>query len=653
MVPLSPPRCPYSHGPTTTDCTVNPSILIVEDEAIVALDLKLQLQDLGYQVVGVAASAADALAAVRAHRPSLVLMDVRLQGPGDGIEAAEQIHRHQPTPVIFLTSHSDAETVQRAARTAPYGYLTKPYQLKELRAGIEVALTKAKLERQLREADRWFASTLQCVADGVVVTDLQARVRFLNPAAETLTGWSSEDAAGRSVEDVVRLPSAGPDAAEAASALVREVIAEGRPRPVAHGQRLQPREGADKVVDNTAGPVRTDDGQPLGAVLVLRDASERLAHEGQLRASEERFRSAFDLAPLGMALVSLDGRFLQTNDALCRLLGMERELLQSASQVDLTFEGDREHEAQRLHELASGQARVVQFEKRYLRPASTEPLWTLVSVSQLSDGPTAICHLYQVHDLSEQKQAAEHLAELAQERMRREASELASAHKSQFLSRVSHEMRTPLNAVIGFAQLMQMESGALEPQQMRTYVDHIRNAGEHLLGLVTDLIDLNRAAQGALQLELQPTSVAQSIDETVALLEGLAQSHGIVLETVVPEGLTAMADAQRLRQVLLNLGSNAIKYNRQGGQVRLRAQAKGDGNVTITVQDTGIGMTPQQLERLFQPFDRLGAEKSRVQGTGLGLVICKALVAEMEGTLEVGSEARVGTTATLTLPSAG
>jgi PAS domain S-box-containing protein len=632
---------------------VTPSILIVEDEAIVALDLKLHLQDLGYQVVGLAASAAEAVAAVREHRPSLVLMDVRLQGPGDGIEAAELIHRDHPTPVIFLTSHSDAQTVQRAARTAPYGYLTKPYQLKELRAGIEVALTKARLERQLRESDRWFASTLQCVADGVVVTDLQARVRFLNPAAERLTGWTSEDAAGHSVQDVVRLLPTGHDSAGAASALVSEVIEAGRPRPVVHGQRLRRREGADTVVDNTASPVRTDDGQPLGAVLVLRDATERLAHEAQLRDSEERFRSAFDHAPLGMALVSFDGHVLQANDALCRLLGMERDLLKGASQVDITFEADRGHEAQRLNELASGQAGVVQFEKRYLRPDAAEPLWTLVSVSRLGDGPNATCHLYQVHDLTEQKQAAEHLAELAQERMRREASELASAHKSQFLSRVSHEMRTPLNAVIGFAQLMQMGSGSLEPRQLRTYVDHIRSAGEHLLGLVTDLLDLNRAAQGALQLELQPTSVARAVEETRTLLEGLAKSHGIALETVVPEGLTALADAQRLRQVLLNLGSNAIKYNRQGGQVQLCAQADGGGNVTLAVQDTGIGMTPQQLERLFQPFDRLGAEKSRVQGTGLGLVICKALAAEMKGTLEVISEARVGTTVTLTLPAAG
>ncbi len=630
---------------------MNQTILIVEDEGVVALDLKLQLLDLGYKVVGVASSGDEALEAVRQKRPDLVLMDVRLQGSGDGIDAAARINQEQPTPLIFLTSHSDNETVQRAAQTAPYGYLTKPYQLKELRAGIEVALTKSRLERQLRDADRWFASTLQCVADGVVVTDLHATIRFMNPAAETMTGWTSEDAAGRGVGEVVQLQDTDCPAQDAAS-MVQTVIAEGRPTPVVHGCRLSTSSGRDQLIDKTASPVSGDDGQKLGAVLVLRDANERLAHEAQLRASEERFRNAFDHAPLGMALVSFDGGFIQANDALCRLLRLQREQLQQTSHTALTFEADRAHEAQRLTELASGRARVVQFEKRYLPSAPAAPVWTLVSVSRLGDGPNAACHLYQVHDLTEQKRAAENLAELAQERMRREASDLASASKSEFLSRVSHEMRTPLNAVIGFAQLLQMGSNAMAPQQLRTYADHVRNAGEHLLGLVTDLLDLNRAAQGSLRLDMQPTLLARAARDAAALLDGLATAHGITLETAVPDGLQVLADPQRLRQVLLNLCSNAIKYNRQGGLVRVSADARADGQVTLTVQDSGIGMTSEQMSRLFQPFDRLGAERTKVPGTGLGLVICLGLVNEMGGSLQLESEPRAGTTATVTLQPA-
>lgn len=628
---------------------MNPGILIVEDESIVALDLKLQLQDLGYGVVGVASSADEAVAAVLRHRPGLVLMDVRLQGSGDGIEAARRIARELPTPVIFLTSHSDSDTVRRAASTAPYGYLTKPYQIKELRAGIEVALTKARLERQLREADRWFASTLQCVADGVVLTDLQARVRFMNPAAEAMTGWSSDDAVGQALDDVVQLVPAAAAGGLGPAQLVQAVIAEGRPRPVAHGLRLRARGGAEAVIDRTAGPVDTDDGQHLGAVLVLRDARERLAHESLLRASEERFRSAFDHAPLGMALVSFDGSFLQVNDALCRLLGLDRESLHSSQHDALTVEADRLHEAERLHELSRGASRVVQFEKRYLRPAPAEPLWALVSVSRLDDGQGAACHLYQVHDLSEQKQAAERMAELAQERMRREASDMASAAKSEFLSRVSHEMRTPLNAVLGFAQLLQRDGSTLEPRQLRLYVDQIRSAGEHLLGLVTDLLDLNQAARGELRLSLEPVPLAAAVEQTRLLIEGLALTHGLALEVDVPDALRVQADPQRLRQVLVNLSSNAIKYNRQGGWVRIRAEARPDGMVAVSVQDSGIGMTREQLDRLFQPFDRLGAERTKVQGTGLGLVISRGLAEAMGGRLDLRSEARVGTTAELTL----
>ncbi|WP_088284220.1 PAS domain S-box protein [Ideonella sp. A 288] len=627
-----------------------PSILIVEDEAIVALDLRLQLQDLGYDVVGVAASGEEAIAAVDTLVPQLILMDVRLQGKVDGIEAAHCIRKRHDIPLIFLTSHSDNDTVQRAAHTAPYGYLTKPYQVKELRAGIEVALTKARMERQLREADRWFAHTLRCVTDGVIVTDLEARVRFLNPTAEALTGWSLDEAVERDVGEVVC--TAGSDAessgTDRGSGLVSAVLRSGRPMPVAHGIPIVSRDGATRVVDETAGPVDDDSGRRLGAVLVLRDAAQRLAHEALLRASEARFRSAFDHAPLGMALVSYAGEFIQVNDALCQLLGMTRDELCAFTQTELTAEADRDHEMHRLRDLMRLDVGVVQFEKRYVRP-SGEPVWTLVSVSLLRDGGQAACHLYQVHDLTEQKRAAEHLAMLADERMQRKASELANASKTEFLSRVSHEMRTPLNAVMGFAQLLQLQQLTPDPERIGKYAQHIHAAGEHLLALVTDLLDLNRAAQGTLRIENSPVALAPVVADALRLIQGQAAAHGILLDAEIADSLRVLADAQRLRQVLLNLGSNAIKYNRQGGTVRIRAARGEDEAVALTIEDGGIGMTPEQLDRLFHPFDRLGAERTAIPGTGLGLVIARSLVVEMGGTLKVHSTSRTGTTVTVQL----
>ena len=636
-----------------------PSILIVEDEAIVALELRLQLQDLGYTVAGVAASGEDAIAAVAQSVPQLILMDVRLQGKIDGIAAAELIGLCHDVPLIFLTSHSDDDTVQRAARTGAYGYLTKPYQIKELRAGIEVALTKSRMERQLREADRWFAHTLKCVADGVIVTDPQACVRFLNPAAEQITGWPMELAVGRHIDDVVCLqPAAEGSAGQQASAHIRQVLLEGRPAPVLHAQKLLRRGGASQVVDQTAGPVDDDAGNRLGAVLVLRDAAPRMVQEARLRASEERFRSAFDYAPLGMALVSFAGGFIQVNDALCRLLGGTRETLCRHGNLGLTPEAERSHEAQRLRQLDRHPGEVVQFEKHYRRLNHGDLVSTLVSVSLLREGDAAACHLYQVHDLTEQKRSAEHLAELAHERMLREASELASQSKSEFLSRVSHEMRTPLNAVLGFAQLLQMQQPqplrtpqdvAQTQSQTQTYADHIRAAGQHLLALVTDLLDLNRVAQGTLKLSLAPVQLLAVVQEALTLLGATASEHGITLDVQVPAGLVVNADELRLRQVLLNLASNAVKYSLQGGSVRISAGPGDPGFVALVVQDHGIGMTVEQLGRLFQPFERLGAERTKIPGTGLGLVIARSMVDEMGGSLALTSAPRKGTTVTLQL----
>jgi signal transduction histidine kinase len=237
--------------------------------------------------------------------------------------------------------------------------------------------------------------------------------------------------------------------------------------------------------------------------------------------------------------------------------------------------------------------------------------------------------------------------------VRRQASELADTSKTEFLSRVSHEMRTPLNAVIGFAQLLQMQqiSDTSAPTRNRTheYAEHIRVAGEHLLSLVTDLLDLNRVAQGELKLQTRALPLADAVQEVVQLLRLQAQHHGLQLDHHVDSSLQVLADPTRLRQVLLNLTSNALKYNHQGGTVRISATLAAQGAVMLQVQDSGIGMTAEQLDNLFQPFERLGAERTTVQGTGLGLVIARSLVRAMGGELSVASTPAVGTLVSVVL----
>ena len=619
------------------------SILVVEDEAIVALDLRMQLQDMGYRVVGTAETAEEAIGLAKRHRPMMVLMDVMLKGATDGIDAAEIIRRTLEIPVIFLTAFSDSQLVARAARTAPYGYLTKPFKLKELRAGIEVALCKARLEKNLRESERWFASTLRCVQDGVVVSEQDGRIRFLNPAAENLLGCESESAIGRHVSDVVKFT----DVPDGANALVK-ALKETRIVGVAHARTLVDAAGQQWPVDESAGPILDETGSTLGGVMVLRDARERVHQELRLKASEERFKSAFAHAPLGMALISLDGQFLQVNDALCRLLGCSSDWLKQQNHASLTHPFDAEHEQARLRELL-GEACVVQFEKRYLHSRDAQAVPTLVSASFMREGDEASCYLYQIHDLTAQRKAAEELAELAAERMSRQATEVASQAKSEFLSRMSHEMRTPLNAVLGFAQLLQLQGNATG-EHTAAYSEHIVQAGRHLLALVDDVLDLQRMSAGQIRLKMEPLKLCDCVAMTQTLLRPCADSRGIGLKALVPGDMTVLADATRLRQVLLNIGSNAIKYNLPCGQVTWHAQTLSDGKIRLTAEDTGQGMSAAQMARLFEPFERLGQETSGIPGTGLGLVITQRLVQEMGGMLTVDSVPGVGTKVHLDMP---
>ena len=261
-------------------------------------------------------------------------------------------------------------------------------------------------EARLRESELWFSCGLRSVADGVVLLEPDGRVRYANPAAEAITGWSVEEATGQPVDAVV--PLSGPEGGAA-----RQALASGRPAGPILAVPLIRRDGTGLRVDVTCSPVADAAQAPLGAVLVLHDASSRLGHEAQLRSSEQRFRGMFDAAPLGMALVSLEGHLLRANLALCRFLGRSMDELQAMPLAQHTTPADLKLDAACHRDLLSGSVDICQFEKRYLH-ASGRHLWALVSVSLLRDEQDAPwAFLYQVHDLHERKQSEQRLSHLA------------------------------------------------------------------------------------------------------------------------------------------------------------------------------------------------------------------------------------------------
>jgi len=272
-------------------------ILVVEDEAVIARDISSTLTDLGYGVAPAVDSATGAFASISAARPDLVLMDIRLRGELDGIEAAHRIRTVFAVPVVFLTSHADELTIQRAKETGAYGYILKPFGDRDLRTAIEVALEKHAIERQMSERERWFATTLRSIGDAVIATDRDQRISFMNAVAERITGWTSADAVGRPLGEVLRLVHAktGVPLPSPLTRAFEQGVAVTLPREAA----LRPRVGEFRDVDDSAAPIIDDQGKLVGGVVVFRDVTERRELDERL-AHNERLASIGTLSA-GMA----------------------------------------------------------------------------------------------------------------------------------------------------------------------------------------------------------------------------------------------------------------------------------------------------------------------------------------------------------------
>ncbi|MEA2661971.1 MAG: hypothetical protein QOH08_1543, partial [Chloroflexota bacterium] len=231
--------------------------------------------------------------------------------------------------------------------------------------------------------------------------------------------------------------------------------------------------------------------------------------------------------------------------------------------------------------------------------------------------------------------------------------EVADRHKSEFLANMSHELRTPLNAIIGFSEvLIQRMFGELNVQQA-DYLEDILSSGRHLLSLINDILDLSKIEAGRMELELAPFSLVAALNNAVTLVRERASSHGIRLELeVVPPLDTVLADERKLKQAVVNLLANAVKFTPDGGTVRVRAERE-NGEIRLAVHDTGIGIAPEDQRRIFEEFQQAShhGERSR-EGTGLGLALTKRMVELHGGTITVDSVPGKGSTFTIALPLA-
>ena len=377
------------------------------------------------------------------------------------------------------------------------------------------------------------------------------------------------------------------------------------------------------------------------------EIAERHHTEQALRESEQRFRAIFDSVPIGVVYTDLGGMIRQANPSFCTLTGYPEPSLVGMSLHMLAHPDDRELDDSLREQLLRGEISVIARRQRYLtRTGQTRQVQ--LSMRLLHNGAAHPLGLVGVvEDVTERTRLQE--AERA-----REAAEASNRAKSEFLSRMSHELRTPLNAMLGFAQLLDLDPSNPLQSSQKEWVGQIQRAGWHLLDMINDVLDLSRIDAGTFRLDPRPLVVADLVDSACQLVEQQARRRNVRIicpreDLAVP---LVLADATRAKQILTNLLSNAVKYNREGGSVTVRAQAASSTELAIEVSDTGLGMTPAQLRELFQPFNRLGRERSATEGTGIGLVISQRLAELMGGSLTVRSEAGQGSTFVLTLPQA-
>jgi PAS domain S-box-containing protein len=399
------------------------------------------------------------------------------------------------------------------------------------------------------------------------------------------------------------------------------------------------RDGSSFPVEYWSHPMMKD-GELHGTVATFFDISDRIKMQAALREGEVRIAALVDAVNDGVLTIDAEQRIVVFNRAAERMFGVP------ASDAIGSTVG-------RFMPLGSDDADTMVRELVGRRADGHEfPLEASVSRLGTERGTLMTAVLRDVTSLKTARA----------ERQAREALEASSRAKTEFLSRMSHELRTPLNAVLGFSQLLRLDSSQHLSLQQLERIDHIENAGAHLLALVNDVLDLSRVESGQMTVTLESIDLRSVIEDALSMVAPLATTVGVKTwisglegepasrRAEAEIGVSVVADRVRLRQVLVNLLSNAVKYNRPGGEVRVSWRASSDF-CELRITDDGVGIAPDKLGQLFEPFNRLGAENSTIEGTGIGLVLSRRLVELMQGELSIESEAGRGTEVSLTLVS--
>ena len=498
----------------------------------------------------------------------------------------------------------------------------------------------AKRTAALEASERSSRQIFEEAPIGMALVGLDQRFTQANAKLCQMMGYSEEELTRRTPLELTHA-----DDVAASEGLAAALVNGGGAASV---EKRYVRKGGEVLwATRTATIIGDEAGKPRHFLVMVEDITERKRAEAALRESQRELESAHHEKQLIMdnsqdviCTISEEGRFVTVSAACEQLWGYTPAELVGRPYIELVHPGDREQTEAVAAQLLSGN-KVTDFVNRYVRKDGqiVDVLW---SVSWSEADRIVFCV---AHDVTQRARIEKELREAKIE------ADRANMAKSEFLSRMSHELRTPLNAILGFGQLLERQNPT---DAQRNRVGYILSAGRHLLNLINEVLDISRIEAGNLQLSVEPVSMADAVAEAIDLVRPLAADQEIDLSATadLDQDCFVRGDRQRLKQVLLNLLTNAIKYTPSGGRVSVGYAAGDDDNIRLTVRDTGRGIAADKLARLFTPFDRLGAEQSTVEGTGLGLALCQRLMHAMHGTIGVQSSIGNGSAFWIELPAA-
>lgn len=488
-------------------------------------------------------------------------------------------------------------------------------------------------DRYLKESEMRYRAIFETVLEGIITIDEQGIIQDMNRVSERIFGYDRTELIGRNVS--MLMPS--PDA-DKHDEYIRKYMLGGDAKIIGRGRDVKGLRKNGDVFDMHLSVSELNLPTGKNFVGCVRDISKRILAENKLKTSQERLRKSQQFAKIGSWDWQLETDELYWSDQVAPLLGLD----------DLKGELRKERLGEWVHPDDRDQVKTAIracLEKGHEYNSIHRVLWPDGTVHWVheqgntvrDDQNRAVRMVGVIQDVSEAKRREEEL-----DYARKQADE-ANKAKSEFLSRMSHELRTPLNAILGFAQLLGFSRKHPLSDRQAQQVTQIVAAGQHLLELINEILDLAKIEAGRLSLSLEAVPLKPVVDECLDFCQTMALEKNIIIQVPQSMDYRVYADRTRLKQVILNLLTNAIKYNNENGHVWLDIKAIETGRLRISLKDDGLGIDAQFQDQMFKPFNRLGAETTQIEGTGIGLTLTKQLVELMNGTIDFESELGEGT----------